>query len=118
MLAADKTLLCLYNFDVDLRLLRIDPAKSPKPFSSESRLDAIVCASPWYIEAGTTNDWQEMLDYLKKLPSGAFKSQSVPTFDLGIISLHGSPESIQQRIEGQIGLMHRFGASQWPVPNH
>lgn len=114
----DKVLLCLYDFDVDLRLLRIDPTKSPKPFPPKSNLDAIVCASPWCIETGTTNDWQEMLDYLKSLPSGAFKRQSVPAYDLGIIRLHGSPEYIQQWMEGQIKFMHQFGATQWPVPNH
>src|SRR4249920_2655497 len=38
VLAADDTnvLLCLYNFDVDLRLLRINPAQNFSPFPQDS----------------------------------------------------------------------------------
>jgi hypothetical protein len=116
-----KALLCLYDFDVDLRLLRIDPTHSPKPFLPQSRLDTIVCASPCYIEAGTTNDWQEILDYLKNLSPTDFSHQAIPIHDFGIIRF-GVGESARQNllrgIEEQIKIMHQFGATQWPAPNH
>ena len=115
-----KTLLCLYDFDVDLRLLRFDPTRNPKPFLPQSRLDTIVCASPWYVEAGTTNDWQEILDYLKNLTPGDFSHQAIPIHDFGILRF-GVGESARQNllrgIEEQIKVMHQFGAIQWPVPN-
>lgn len=114
-----KTLLCLYNFDVDLRLLKIDPTQNPKPFPPKSRLDTIVCSSPWHVESGTTNDWQEMSDYLKSLPSDAFKRRAVPAFGLGVMRFglgQEARENLLRRMEEQITVMHQLGAAEWPVP--
>lgn len=120
MLATNgKALLCLYNFDIDLRLLEIDPTQNSNPFSTKSHLDAIVCSSPWHIESGTTNDWQEMLDYLKNLPADTFKHQAVPAYDLGLMRFglgQEARENLLQRIEKQITAMHQSGAAEWPIP--
>jgi hypothetical protein len=94
-----NVLLCLYDFDVDLHLLRIDMAERFKPFPPGSVLTHIVCASAWSVESGATNDWQEVLGYLKSLPSGAFKRQSVPALSFGIWSLPARPELIVERME-------------------
>ena len=117
--ANGKALLCLYNFDVDLRLLRIDSTQNPEPFPSKSRLDTIVCSSPWHVESGTTNDWQEMSDYLKSLLSEAFKRQAVPAYDLGVMRFglgQETRENLLRRMEEQIAVMHQLGAAEWPVP--
>jgi hypothetical protein len=120
MLATNgEALLCLYNFDVDLRLLKIDPTQNPKPFQPNSRLDAIVCSSPWHVESGTTNDWQEMSDYLRGLSSDAFKRQTVPAYDLGVMRFglgQEARENLLRRVEEQITVMHQSGAAEWPVP--
>lgn len=97
--SSSNVVLCLYEFDVDLRLLRIDTARKFKPFPSGSVLTQIVCSSTWSVEAGTTNDWQEALAYLRKLPSGAFKRQSVPALSFGIVRLHSRRDLILDRIE-------------------
>src|SRR5690349_11664193 len=42
-----NVLLCLYNFDMDLRLLRIDTEKKFTPFLPDSPLRFVVRESPW-----------------------------------------------------------------------
>jgi len=111
-----KSLLCLYNYDVDLRLLKIDPAMdaSHNSFSQESGLNAIVYSSPWHVEAAGGKDWQAMLDYLKRLSPEDFKRQSVPAQGFGFFRLYGSSKPLQQQMEVQINLMKQDGTNQWP----
>jgi hypothetical protein len=94
-----SVLLCLYENDVDLRLVRIDSGKAFKPFAPKSTLNNIVLTSSCDVELGTIKDWEEALNYLKKLTPGEFKHQSVPTVRFGILRLHSVRDWIVNRIE-------------------
>jgi hypothetical protein len=121
MPAADgKKLMCLYEFDVDLRLFKIDPTKpfKPIPATSWGCLDRILYSSTWEVEEAEIGDWQEALEYLKNLQPSAFMHEVVPTHDIGIVRLGLDSKTrlnILQRMEGQIKFMVESGAIHWPV---
>jgi len=98
--AADtNVLLCLYEFDVGLRLLRINPAKKFNAFSAGSELGFMVSTSPWEVEMGKTNDWYTVLEYIKGLRDGEFKRQVVPTLNLGGLRLRWNRDRVLERLE-------------------
>jgi len=112
MPAADgKTLLCLYYADVMFRLMKIDPTKKPKPYPQNSYLNYIVLASSWDIEAGTTNDWHEVSEYLKKVSPNTFDQEAGRKLDLGIFRSHFGREELLGVVEHQIKNMQSFGAT-------
>src|ERR1022692_3838746 len=58
-----NVLLCVYDFDTDLRVLRIDTtrafASAPAPTATTSScLSAVVLSSSWDIQEGKIDDWQ------------------------------------------------------------
>src|ERR1035441_6897561 len=59
-------LLCLYDFDVDLRLFKIDTSKTFNPLPPNSGLNHILFSCTWEIDEGTSGDWQELLNFLQK----------------------------------------------------
>ena len=71
-----NVLLCLYDYDVDFRLFRIDTDKMFKPLSPDSDLNSILFSCTWKIGDGTEADWQELLNYLHKVSSSDFARQS------------------------------------------
>ena len=83
-----KTLLCLYNYDVELKLLKFTPTSVCRPFPTNSVLPFIVLESPWLVEEGSSNDWRDFVDRLKQLQPAARKRQSVPDFDLGFMRIY------------------------------
>jgi hypothetical protein len=112
--AEGKTFLCLYETDTYLCLLKIDPTKRPKQFLPKSDLNWIVLASSWDVESGTTNDWQEIRDYLKTVPLNTFSQEAVTTLDLGFIRLglgQYRKENLLQVVEQQIKNMRQYGAT-------
>jgi hypothetical protein len=84
-----NVLLCLYDYDVDFRLFRIDMNKMFKPLSPDSDLNHILFTCTWEIDDGTTSDWQEVLNYLHNVSLNDFERQSV-----SVGSRHQSPDSI------------------------
>jgi len=115
--ADNCAILCLYECDADLRLLRIDPDKDFQPFPTDSWscLNAVVCSSPWKIEEAEIGDWKRALLYLKGLPPGDFIGQTVPVLDFGVTRVTLKRKVVEQRLEGQIRLMIESGATRWPV---
>lgn len=78
--AADtNVLLCLYDFDTCVLLLRIDTAKPFKPLTSNSLINDILFTSTWEIESGRGDDWQEVVDYLQKSSPSDFHRHLLPT---------------------------------------
>jgi hypothetical protein len=100
-----SVILCLYEFDVDLRLFKIDPSRKFKPFPSDSALNAIVRKSPWEVEPATIDDWHYAHTFLAGLPSKTFRRQSVPVFNYGLFRLHLEPQLINERMANQISQM-------------
>jgi hypothetical protein len=77
--ADTNVLLCLYDFDTCVLLLRIDTAKPFKPLPSTSRINNILFTSTWEIENGSAADWQEVVGYLQESSSWDFRSHRLPT---------------------------------------
>ena len=106
-----NVLLCLYDFDTDLRLIKIDatmrfvslPAKTA---TYSGCIGAVVCSSPWNIEEAKIGDWQETIEYLKKSP---------PRHSFGLFGVGGQRKHVLQRVEEQIKMMVDNGATEWPV---
>lgn len=92
-----NVLLCLYDFDVDFRLLRIDTNKVFKPLPPGSDLNRILLARPWEIEGGSPADWQELLNFLQNASPKAFSQQSVPVG----MRIYRTPASLLRRLEQQ-----------------
>ncbi len=107
-----NTLLCLYDFDGDLRLLRVDATSSFKPLPNDSPLRFIVLASPWLIDDANSGDWQAAYKYLTELSPNAFKRRSVPDFDLGVIRMCVDKEALAKRMALRMKLLLRTNSSE------
>jgi hypothetical protein len=92
-----NVILCLYDNDVDLRLIKIDKNKRYTPPSSNSVISTIVVTSSCGIEEATGDDWQEFLTYLRGFSSGNRSFQSSP----GVARSYRTPESILRALEFQ-----------------
>jgi len=110
----DNALLCLYEFDTDLRLLRINLARKFKPFptANSSCLSSIVCSSPWEVEEAKIGDWQQSLARLKDTSAGSPSRQMTGPWP---VAFGYNSKATLRRMEQQIKLMLDNGASQWPV---
>jgi hypothetical protein len=97
------SLLCLYYNEVDLKLLRIDPASSPRPYPPKSALPFIVLASPWLVREGTDPDWSEFAAWYGHLAPTARERQSVPDLDLGFMRLYSD---FSRNVPDQIRINH------------
>jgi hypothetical protein len=99
LLTASDTnvLLCLYDYDVDFRLFRIDTDKMFKPLSPDSDLKHILFSCTWEINDGTEADWQEVLNYLHKVPPNDFERRTV---SVGL-RIYESPNSMLKGLEYQ-----------------
>jgi hypothetical protein len=106
-----KSLLCLYDADVVLRLMRIDPAKNFKPFPEKSFSNWIVLASSWDVEQGTTNDWQEVSEYLRTVSPDIFNQEAGTKLDLGISRSHYEKDDLLPVVERQINNMQLYGST-------
>ncbi len=58
-------LLCLYDYDVDMRLLRIDTSKGFSPLPLSSSINYILFTSTWDIRYASIAEWGEVQDYLR-----------------------------------------------------
>ena len=94
-----NVLLCLYDFDINLLLFRIDTSRKFKLLSPNGSLNRILFFSTWEIGHGTSADWQEVLNYLHHVSPSGFARQSVR---VGPFPRH-TPESILARV-GALGI--------------
>jgi len=83
-----KTMLCVYDFDVGLRLLKIDTGQKFQPYSPGNELAAIVHSSSWKVDEGNKADWREAIVLLEKMPIDEFKRQSVPALSFGFYRVY------------------------------
>jgi hypothetical protein len=101
--AADgETFFCLYYADVRYRLMKIEPSKSPTSFSKTSYLSFIVISSSCHIESATTNEWYEVLQYLKTAPHKAFEQDACTIYDLGVWRYHFDRQELSDAVQNQI----------------
>jgi hypothetical protein len=97
-----KCLLGLYYADVHYRLIRIDPTAPSRTFPEGSYLNKIILSSPWNIEEGTSNDWEEVHMYLKTVPQVILKKEVLPTEELGVFSPYFDRETLLSEVEREI----------------
>ncbi len=99
VIAARETnvLLCLYDYDVDFRLFKINTEKAFSPMALDDDLKSVLFTSSWEIQNGDFTDWQQMLDYLLKTPPALFAKQSV---SVGT-RFNQTPEAIVKRLARQ-----------------
>jgi len=100
--ADSDSLLILYDADVHYRLVRIDPNKPFDKFSGNSYLSYIVQSSPWRIDEGTSNDWQEVCSYLKSVPQITFDKQVLTTVDFGVARFHYRRGDLLSEVQREI----------------
>ncbi len=113
----DGSILCLYDFDIDLRLLKILPGEKAIPFGRASDLSVILYSSSCRVEVADIGDWETMYSALTSLSKGSFNQGSIPIYNLGGLEIHAPLKSIQKDIAEQIALMRKYNAKEWPVPN-
>ena len=71
-----SALLCLYDYDVDLRLFKIDATKPYNPIKTNGELNRILFTSSCEIQEGMASDWQEVLSYLRTAQPHMYANQS------------------------------------------
>lgn len=83
-------LLCLYDYDVDMRLFRIDLANGFRLLSPTSSINNILFSSSWDIQYGTEADWQEVNDYLRTASPKDFNRHFIPAGRFKWLGTQGS----------------------------
>ena len=72
--------LCLYENDVELRLLDVDPTRKVQAFQPNASLAWIVCSSQCNIEDASVREWKEAAVLLGKMTTTTFRKQSLLIF--------------------------------------
>ena len=113
-----NSFLCLYNWDGDLRLMRINPNMGFDPASAiENDISTnVVCFSPWDVQDATIHDWCQIESCLtnsfgadrasyvvNQLPLNLFRDRCLSTIIAGV--------------HMRVRLMNEYGASAWPMLN-
>lgn len=98
----NKVFFCLYEFDVELRLLKIEPETVFRMFPTNSTLSEVVIESPWQISDGDASDWHEAIQYLKHLSPNEFSQQSLSGINLLFFKICTGREALIRRVEKQI----------------
>ncbi len=97
-----KCLLGLYYADVHYRLIRIDPTAQSRQFPKDSYLNYIILSTPWNIQEGTSNDWEEVQRYLKTVPQHILKKEVLHTDELGALSPSFDKKSLLSEVNREI----------------
>ena len=100
--------LCLYDYDVDYRLLRIDTSRPFRALLEGVTLRKILFASTWDIQEGDSADWEDLVAYLQQLSTHSFEQQSIPI----PLRACGTPKSVLGRLAYQGIQPDRKGVSQ------
>lgn len=93
-----SVILCLYDYDGDLRLLKIDRSKTFKNLADDTPLSFIVLSSPWQIDDGNNDDWQRALRYLEEVDPDSYKNHTIPSFDVRFMRSYVDRKQLLQRV--------------------
>jgi hypothetical protein len=98
-------ILCLYDADVLLRLIRIDPNRPREHFSPKSALNWIIAGSTCFIEQGHFREWNSVSNYFANPQASNLKATWIPTLDYGIGRISADPKLLSNRVSTQIDYM-------------
>jgi len=88
---------CLYDYDVELKLIRIDSSQPFVPMGSASSISRIVFTGSCLIQEATGDDWQEFVTYLRDV-----KSRKPPYSSLHVSARsYSHPEAVLRMLEYQ-----------------
>jgi len=102
--------ICIYDFDVDLLLIRIDLSRKFEPLPPKSPLQGSLLGATCKIErvrSYESNDLYFVADALEKMPSKQFKDQSVG-LNLLVYRLRNSQGFIAKTIRGEFSTNSRY----------
>jgi hypothetical protein len=113
---ATNIVLCLYEFDTDLRLLRVNVSRAFMPVHNINTniVSTIVCSSSCDIQNATIRDWQRINDYLSNSAPATLGPQIVSPFPLGF-DRQRRLQFTAGRVKAQTMLMLENGATEWPM---
>jgi hypothetical protein len=90
-------LLCFYDFDVDMRLFRVDTSQPFTALPTASSINRILFFSDWRIQYGTASDWQELQEYLSTASKRDVSRQLVHSGRFLINSQNSMLESLKYK---------------------
>jgi hypothetical protein len=97
-----KALLCLYDSDPGLMLLKVNTDRIRPPYAQTGELASIVVSCPWEVREGGRGDWQKILQTLESMPVKTFRERSVPGLDLGYWRIYREQKLLLPRIRRRI----------------
>ena len=74
-----NVLWCVYDYDVDLRLFKIDTGKLFTAPSAQDPINYILFSCTWDIQFGRAADWGEVLTYLRSVSIADYKKSRLPS---------------------------------------
>jgi hypothetical protein len=93
----DDVFFCVYDYDVDIQLLKLDLRELPQASPRSTVLGAIILATTCKIERvqkGDSNDWDQAASTLEKMPVEEFRNESVSRLDLIVLRAYRNKSSI------------------------
>lgn len=92
----ENVFLCIYDYDVDFQLLRIDLSKKYRPLAASVFLKANVLHSDCEVTRvlkTDTNDWSIAVATIQRMPVRQYR-RGVNGLELGIFSLHTTQKTL------------------------
>jgi hypothetical protein len=98
-------ILCLYDADVLLRLIRIVPNRPREHFTPKSALNWIITGSTCFVEQGSFREWNSVSNYFANPKASNLKAAWIPTLDYGIGRIYADPKLLSNGVSTQIDYM-------------
>ena len=99
-----ESILCLYDVDSGLSLLRIPTDAVSQPSGRETNLQGIVTSTTRKLATGETSDWCELHAFIKMTPKEDFERHCLPAIDFGIYRVYPKAELLLPRVQAEIDL--------------
>ena len=109
-------ILCFYDFDVLIRLIKIDTKKPFHSFQNGSSLNSIVGASSFEVRDGTKDDWKLAIDCLEHMDSRTFERQSIPGLNVGLVSMGAYKKQLLKKVRNQADAMYQLYGGETTMP--
>ena len=109
-------LLCLYDNDTDVQLLRIDTNQGFRSLPRGRPLSRIVLASSCKVDEADEGDWDLAIKTMEQMTTDEFRRHSLPNFNFGILGIYGEPQDNNDRMKMHDAIMYN-GDTTYPDPH-